>query len=226
MSAFKVGDIVGMLRVTSGSGRRLFCKCACGDTILVSSGALKVRVERNPLTSCRKCWKKRNRCESDAAGRTRGPHKSKEYRAWAGMKGRCNNENSQDYRLYGGRGIKVSPEWESFEQFFLDMGKAPTKNHSLDRIDFNGDYSKSNCRWATSTEQANNMRRNRKHTLLGFTGTISEISRKFKVKVKGDTIRWRIKSGWSIEDSFLKPTSARPNYSYSFPYRKEKPHGL
>lgn len=80
-----------------------------------------------------------------------------EYRAWQSLKNRCTNPNARDYPYYGGRGIKVCQRWlNSFENFLADMGRRPTPQHSLDRIDPDGDYEPSNCRWATKQEQARN----------------------------------------------------------------------
>lgn len=89
-----------------------------------------------------------------------GLRTSPEYTAWVGMKGRCNNPNRREYKHYGARGIKVCERWiNSFTNFYKDMGVKPSAKHSLDRIDFNGNYEPGNCRWATSLEQRANQRR-------------------------------------------------------------------
>ena len=85
------------------------------------------------------------------------PRKSREYRIWSVMKSRCSNPKATGYDYYGGKGITVCPDWRnSFVQFLSDMGRAPTKFHSIDRIDPTGGYEPSNCRWATPVEQAGN----------------------------------------------------------------------
>lgn len=87
-----------------------------------------------------------------------GKKMTSEYWAWVSMRQRCNNKNLPTYKLYGGRGIKICKEWDTFEGFFKDMGKKPGAKYSLDRIDVNGDYEPSNCRWATKLQQVLNRR--------------------------------------------------------------------
>lgn len=149
------------------------CRCSCGKLQEVAGKALR----KAKTTKCNAC-----------AGRARvKPHNVRvlhatTFHVWTGMKQRCYCPTNQAYDRYGGRGITMSPRWlESFENFLEDMGPKPD-SMSLDRIDVNGSYSKENCRWATTLEQANNTRVNFKVEYEGTTFTLSELARHCGVK--------------------------------------------
>lgn len=124
---------------------------------------------------------------------------SAERKVWCAMKLRCFNKDSRDYRLYGGRGIRVCDRWLSFDNFISDMGQRPTSKHMLDRIDNNGDYSPSNCRWATPIEQARNKRNNHLVPVNGRLVTLAEAQE--ITGVEQTTIRQRINLGWDAGEA-------------------------
>lgn len=111
------------------------------------------------------------------------------------MLGRCTNPNNRDFVLYGGRGIRVCARWSaSFESFLADMGERPTKRHSIDRIDNNGDYEPGNCRWATPLEQNRNRRNTRLVTFKGETLALAEWSQ--RTGIAYHTLKSRLLKGW------------------------------
>ncbi len=197
------GSRYGQLVVVAGSGRyknrdRLwFCRCDCGqDAIMLQWN----------LTSGRS-----QSCGCGRSGRppTHGRSRSPEYHAWNGMITRCTNERSAAWANYGGRGISVCARWlASFENFLADMGERPTSRHSVDRIDVNGHYEPSNCRWATMVQQANNRRGNRKLTALGETKTVSEWALDERCLVSYGTVLWRLSHGHSVADALFRPRAA------------------
>lgn len=133
-------------------------------------------------------------------GHTRKRSKSKAYAAWASMKQRCLYKKCPRYEQYGGRGIKVCKRWlNSFDNFLSDMGEPPTPEHSLDRINVNKGYYKSNCRWASKEEQANNRSNNVFVAFEGRTLTVSQWGR--ELGIKGNTIRMRLNRGKSVEEA-------------------------
>jgi hypothetical protein len=92
-------------------------------------------------------------------GDTRARRRAPEYRYWQDMKRRCLNPNAHNYGHYGARGISVCPEWvNDYEAFLAHVGRRPSPEHSLDRIDNDRGYEPGNVRWGTKAEQANNRR--------------------------------------------------------------------
>jgi len=142
-------------------GKNWICYCDCGKKCTVKSSNIK-----SGVTSSCGCF---NREISSARAYKHGnatPGKvTSEYKAWDNMIRRCTKENHPSYYIYGGRGIKVSDSWlKSFENFINDMGTRPSKKHSIDRINNDGNYEPSNCRWATQKDQC----RNRANTIYVF----------------------------------------------------------
>lgn len=118
---------------------------------------------------------------------------------------RCNNLNQSEYKNYGGRGITVCDEWLHDFQAFYDWAMANGYDDSLtiDRIDNDGNYSPSNCRWATRKEQANNKSNNVLLAYCGITKTVAEWSEIQKIPAR--VINWRIKHKWSVEKALKTP---------------------
>lgn len=124
--------------------------CECGSVKQV----LTSKLTSLETKSCG-CLRQENRTKH-------GLYKTPMYRIWDGIKQRCYNPNSNNYHLYGGRGIKMCETWiNNPEKFISEIGERPSKKHSLDRINVNGDYVLGNLRWATQREQGRNMRKNR-----------------------------------------------------------------
>lgn len=123
--------------------------------------------------------------------------RTRAYNTWHGMLQRCRNKNSYMYRHYGGRGISVCQRWLTFSNFFADMGQPPTTQHTLDRINNDGNYEPSNCRWATRKEQSNNTRYNVRLEFMGKIRTITEWAN--ELGIKQNTINYRLRRGWTVE---------------------------
>lgn len=131
-------------------------------------------------------------------GHARKQHTSPEYRVWQSMWSRCTNPNVRGYENYGGRGIRVCRRWERFENFLADMGPKPP-SHRLGRLNIDGNYTPSNCRWVTLTASMNNRTDS---TVLAYRGlqlTIADWARRTGLNPK--TISSRIRRGWTVADA-------------------------
>jgi len=133
------------IKFVSQNGRHYLCKCDCGNEKIVSQSALLHRNRKMCL-----------RCLIYKHGKSDTPT----YHAWENIKGRCLNKKNKRYPQYGGRGITICDRWiKSFNNFLTDMGERPSAKHSIDRIDNDGNYEPSNCRWATREIQDHNTSR-------------------------------------------------------------------
>lgn len=180
------------------------CKCDCGNETEVISNVLV-----NGHTKSCGCLKdeaflKRNTKHGQADTRL--------YKIWQGMIQRCTNHNYTGYKNYGGRGICVCDEWLNFITFYIWA----TRNGydsvlSIDRVNNNGNYEASNCRWSNRIEQNNNSRHNVCLEYNGQTKTIHQWSDVLGISYAN--LQRRIKTGWTVEKAFNTPVKAYKTYA-------------
>jgi len=209
------GRVFGKLTVLSYAGKNkwrqaLFeCECNCPLKTIVTINGNNLRGGATKSCGClqRKAIANTGRLRVTHGASKKG-HRTKEYRCWNHIKGRCYNPNVLEYKNYGARGITMCDDWfDSFESFLADIGYAPGPEYSIERINNNGNYEPSNCKWATSREQASN-RRNRKDSTLIGNKTLTQVCREKDLPYQ--TIHQRIKKyGWSIEDAINIPIGQR-----------------
>ena len=157
------------------------CKCECGnETIVLKSSLL------NNLTRSCGCYNTEVRKEQCKKRAKHHLTNTRLHSIWEKMNGRCYCKTSPDYNSYGGRGIKICNEWKKdFKTFYnWAINNGYKDNLTIDRIDVNGNYEPSNCRWATQKQQQRNRRNNVLITHLGITHCLSEWAEIYKIPYK------------------------------------------
>lgn len=184
-------------------GKRYWvCECDCGGTVVTSTTHLRSGNTRscgcilNELIKSRSLSRRRN---------------SPEYQVWMSMRSRCNNAKHRSYAVYGGRGIKVCKRWDDFDLFLKDMGPRPSLEHSIDRINNDGNYEPANCKWSTKKEQNRNSSNNLILTLNGVEKAAAQWAEDLGMIVQ--TIYSRKLKGWSDEQTLTTPLLHQSDYS-------------
>ncbi|ADY54690.1 hypothetical protein Sgly_0324 [Syntrophobotulus glycolicus DSM 8271] len=188
----RFGKLIVLNRALSNSksgNARWTCRCDCGSFTTVTGSKL---INKH-TTSCG-CNK-----------RTANGHSTERlFRIWNGMKRRCLNEKSDNYKWYGGRGISICSEWDEYEAFRSWAIKAGYSDAlTIDRINPNGNYTPENCKWVDIKAQANNRNNNHILKLNGETYTISQFAEKYRISYW--TVVNRLKLGWDLERIIRTP---------------------
>ena len=136
------------------------------------------------------------------------------YIAWRSMRARCLKPSHKSWPDYGGRGIKICDSWLKFENFLADMGEKPA-GMQLDRVDNNGNYEPSNCRWATPMQNCNNRRSSHFIEFRGERRSVSQWAR--ATGIPRDTLSFRLENGWSITDALTIPVKRQRNNRAGLP---------
>lgn len=184
-----VGDFVGR----APGGHALWrCRCDCGAEVVRRGPSLR----NGKVRSCGCLRAEKTKKRRTKHGHNRAGARSKAYRTWAHILSRCDNPNVWNYHHYGGRGITYDPRWRDFDLFLSDMGEPPPGT-SIDRIDVNGPYCMSNCRWADAKTQARNRRDSRLITYGGRTATVAEWADDLGLTYKA--LQTRLRRGWPLD---------------------------
>jgi hypothetical protein len=212
LTVIKLHHIQTILRNNKKVGSRYYwlCKCECGNTTIVHTTNLK----NGSVKSCG-CLKHLSRNFTHKLSRSRL------YTIYYNMKARCYNPNEPSYKNYGKRGIKICSHWlEDFSNFYdWAITHGYQENLTIDRIDVNGNYEPSNCRWATYKQQSNNTRRNHFITFENETHTIAEWAKIYNIS--SSLLGERLKYGWD----FQKAVSTSPDIYKNRPTKLIKYQG-
>jgi len=186
----RFGKLTVLKRAGSDKGRNALwlCQYDDGEKRIIQGGTLRVGSNKGKFPR-------------------HGLSHTKLHAVWRIMLDRCNNKNKKSYSCYGGRGITVCKRWHNFLNFYNDMGECP-EGLTIERIDNDGNYEPSNCKWATRQEQGNNTKTN---VIINYNGqrlTIAQWAR--KIGINYQTLLCRIRRhNWSIDRAFNQPIRKR-----------------
>lgn len=192
----KFGKLTVIERAENKGNQTMWlCRCDCGETTVVVADNLK----RGHTKSCG-CISKNMPPRT-----THGKRGTRLYSIWCQMKARCDNSNHKAYALYGGRGIAVCKEWHSFQSFYdWAMSSGYSDDLTIDRINNNGNYEPSNCRWVSQKTQCNNRRNNHIVLYNGNQYTLAELAEIYGISY--EKLKQRInKLHWNIERALNTP---------------------
>ena len=201
-----VGQSFGRLRVVSlnvemTARRRVWdCTCECGGSKQANTYDLRAGL----VKSCGCLHRERAATLNRTHGLSgKNGESTRTFRIWCGIKTRCLNPNATGYANYGGRGIRLAPEWESYEVFLRDLGPCP-EGFSIERKNNDGNYEPANCVWADSSVQSRNTSRSRYVVVGGVKRLARDVAKENGVQV--GTFKSRLyKHRWTLEAACLTP---------------------
>ncbi len=206
----RFGKLVGLER--TGSSKHGFslwlCRCDCGNEKIILANSLKTG--NTVSCGCYKINKRKGFKPNLRHGNRSRKATTKTYKIWCAIKKRCLDKNHDNYKYYGGRGIKVCDRWlNSFESFIEDMGPCPV-GMTIERIDNNGNYEPDNCKWATRKEQARNRTDNRWIEYNGKKMILADWAK--EIGITSSCLSMRINGyGWSLGRALTEKLKEKSN---------------
>lgn len=193
--------VIGNADKCQSGEKKILCRCDCGTEKVLRRSS--VTSGNSKSCGCYASEEKIKNATSHGCSRTRL------YRIWAGIIQRCyNNTEDYEWQKYGGRGIGTCNDWRDFGKFKeWALSNGYNDKLTIDRIDNNGNYEPSNCRWATIYEQNNNKRTSKMIFFNGETGTVREFADKYGLKYS--CLYARLKAGWDVKSALLAPSQGR-----------------